>query len=144
MTKGIDTTFLVQLEVLEHPLHKKARALFVHLLDDNTRFAIAPQVLAEFIHVVTDPRRFESPLSLEQALARADFWWNCLETVQTFPNAKSSDIFMAWMTKHRLGRKRLLDTLWAATMFASDVDHLVTSNPRDFSVFGCFKLNSPQ
>jgi hypothetical protein len=32
--------------------------------------AIAPQVLTEFVHVVTDARRFQQPFSMETALGR--------------------------------------------------------------------------
>jgi len=34
--------------------------------------ALAPQVLTEFVHGVTDPRRFAFPLSMEVALERVD------------------------------------------------------------------------
>lgn len=56
---GADTTFLVELEVQEHPSHISARALLQReVLDARMPLALAPQVLAEFIHIVTDPRRF--------------------------------------------------------------------------------------
>jgi len=49
------------------------------LRQKNDRFALAPQVLAEFIHIVTDPKRFSSPLTVELALRRAETWWNSKE-----------------------------------------------------------------
>ena len=36
-------------------------------LDRGDRFALAPQSLAEFVHTVTDPRRFQVPLTMETA-----------------------------------------------------------------------------
>ena len=39
-------------------------------------FVMAPQVLAEFVHVVTDPRRFAQPLRTPDALDKAQLWWN--------------------------------------------------------------------
>ncbi len=41
--------------------------------------ALAPQVVAEFTHVVTDPRRSEMPLSVSEALGRSRRWWNARE-----------------------------------------------------------------
>ena len=38
--------------------------------------ALTPQVLSECVYVVADPRRFERPLPMAHALARASFWWN--------------------------------------------------------------------
>ena len=48
--------------------------------------------------------------------------------------------FPAWMQEHGLGRKRLLDTLLAATYYRSGVTRIVTSNARDYRVFGVFDL----
>ena len=62
---GADTTFLVQLELVELPAHEAARVLLQRdILQPQVSLALAPQVLAEFIHVVTDPRRFQ-PQRLE-------------------------------------------------------------------------------
>ena len=36
--------------------------------------AIAPQVLAEFVHVVTDERRFQQPFSMETSLNKSEHW----------------------------------------------------------------------
>jgi hypothetical protein len=36
-------------------------------------------VLADFVHVVTDPKRFTQPLTMESALERAEIWWESPE-----------------------------------------------------------------
>ena len=74
MTHGIDTGFLVAAEVAERAEHQSARLKFQHFRDTGDRFALAPQVLAEFVHVVTDPMRFAQPLTMEAALERAEIW----------------------------------------------------------------------
>ena len=71
MTHGLDTSFLVALEVGSHADHAACRSRFQRLLKAGDSFALSPQVLAELIHVVTDARRFSSPLTLEQAVQRA-------------------------------------------------------------------------
>jgi predicted nucleic acid-binding protein len=64
MIYGIDTTFLVQVELREVPGHKVARAWLREILSKHPQpLGLAPQVLTEFIHVVTDPRRIAAPLS---------------------------------------------------------------------------------
>lgn len=71
---GADTTFLVELEIQEHPAHAAARALLQReILDTRVPLLLAPQVLAEFIHIVTDPRRFQKPLTMADAIAKARF-----------------------------------------------------------------------
>jgi predicted nucleic acid-binding protein len=100
----------------------------------------APQVLTEFLHIVTDPRRFERPLPMEQALARAQFWWKAREVRHVYPTAESTVLFLDWLDQHKLGRKRLLDTHLAATLWSAGVRRLMTANPRDFSILGGFEL----
>ena len=55
MNVGIDTDFLIRLAVLEHPGHQLATARRDHHLEQGDRFALAPQVIGEFVHVITDP-----------------------------------------------------------------------------------------
>lgn len=140
MIHGLDTGFLIEVDVLGHPAHRAARALRDRLLDAGDTFALTPQVLAEFIHIVTDPRRFEQPLSTAAARDRAEQWWAAKEVSHAFPNEHTAPRFLAWLREHDLGRKRLLDTLLAATYASNEVLSLVTSNARDFRVFGCFEL----
>jgi predicted nucleic acid-binding protein len=136
---GLDTTFLVHLEVQEAEAHAAAmEVLRRDILGRDREAALAPQVLAEFVHVVTDPRRFERPLSMAQALAKANFWWNAGEVERVFPDEQVVRRFLAWMQEHGLGRKRLLDTLLAATYYESGITRVVTSNARDYRVFGVF------
>lgn len=140
MIHGVDTSFLIQLEVAGHPSHAAAVRLRDEMLDRGDVFAVAPQVLAELIHIVTDPRRFERPLTMDRARERAEGWWSASEIVHAFPNEHTAPRFLAWIREHGLGRKRLLDTLLAATYFANDIRSIVTSNARDFEVFGVFEL----
>ena len=138
---GLDTTFLVQVAIREADGHEAALALLRReIVGRDRRAALAPQVLSEFVHVATDPRRFERPLSIAQALAKAGFWWNAAEVERVTPDDQVVSQFLAWMQEHDLGRKRLLDTMLAATYYRSGVTRIVTSNARDYRVFGVFEL----
>lgn len=138
MTHGLDTSFLVAVEVRSHEEHSNARARFQKLLKSGDTFSISPQILAEFIHVVTDPRRFSSPLTLEQAVERAEIWWNAAEIVHIFPTSESTLLFLGWLEEFKLGRKRLLDTMLASTLQASGITSLLTLDRSDFALFGTF------
>jgi len=136
---GIDTTFLVQIELREAAGHPAAKAWLDRQLNDGPAvFALAPQVLTEFVHVVTDPRRFSHPLAMEDAVARAQLWWDAREVRPVFPSVDSVRLAMSWLAEHRLGRKRLLDTDLAATYHTNGVTSILTLNPSDFEVFGRF------
>ena len=109
MTHGIDTDFLVAVEVREHPFHLRADALLTDLLAKGHDLALAPQTLAEFIHIVTDGKRMPHPLSMAEAIQRATHWWQAAEVVRVFPNGEAATDFLSWLQVHGLGRKRLLE-----------------------------------
>ena len=138
MTHGLDTSFLVAAEVSSHEKHTTCRAQLQKLLKAQDVFALAPQVLAEFVHVVTDSKRFSSPLTLVQAIERSGIWWNAAEVVHVFPTAESTLLFLGWLEEHKLGRKRLLDTMLASTLQTGGIVSLLTLNRDDFTVLGGF------
>lgn len=134
---GADTTFLVQLELIEVSAHRAAHELLQReVLRPRIRLALAPQVLAEFIHIVTDPKRFQKPLTMEEAFVKARFWWNSAEVRHVFPTDDSERLALDWMQQHQLGRKRILDTHLAATLWSAGIQRIATSNPADFKRLG--------
>lgn len=140
MTHGIDTDFLVAVEIYEHPFHQQADDLLRALLAAGHDFAVAPQTLAEFIHVVTDAKRMPRPLTMTEAISRAEHWWQAAEVRRVFPDGQSVTDFLGWLSVHQLGRKRLLDTMLAAIYQQAGVRRLLTNNERDYQVFGCFEM----
>jgi len=143
MIRGLDTTFLVEADVQGHPQHTAARELMAALLDAGDSFALAPQVLTEFIQVVTDSRRFSEPLTMAAAIERAEAWWGAAEIAPVFPSESTVPVFCGWLAEHGLGRRRLLDTMLAATYWSAGVRSIVTSNAGDFSLFDCFEIIRP-
>jgi predicted nucleic acid-binding protein len=143
MTYGVDTSFLVQLEVREVTGHRPAHQLKEKLIREKATLALVPQILCEFIHVVTDARRFERPLSVEEAVERSEFWWNLREVAHLSVTSDSVRTFHRWMKQHRLGRKRILDTMLASIYEAHEVRNVITSDVEGFSCFGCFDIIDP-
>lgn len=143
MRHGIDTGFLVAFEVAGHADHLAARSILNTLRAAGDDFAITTQVIAEFIHIVTDAKRFTEPLSMNEAIARIELWWTAPEVHLVGADLVALRTFFDWMSAHRLGRKRILDTMLAATYRAEGVHSLLTTNARDFSVLGGFKCIVP-
>jgi predicted nucleic acid-binding protein len=138
MRHGLDTTFLVAVEVACHAEHAAARTLAAALRQEGDRFAIAPQVVAEFVHIVTDGKRFSAPLTMIQALERIHIWWDADDVDRVLPSDGTVAWFLAALRAHNLGRKRVLDTLLAGTLRAAGITSILTLNPADFAVFGEF------
>ena len=137
---GVDTPFLIAHTVIEHPEHRNAQRHREQLLAKNCLFALCPTVLDEFVHVVTDPRRFENPLEMADALEIAEVWLTSQETVCLFSCERSTRLHLRWLHNHRLGRKRINDTRIASIYHQNGVRTLLTSNARDYSVFDCFEI----
>jgi hypothetical protein len=68
-----------------------------------------------FVHVVTDSKRFSAPLSMNAARDLAQTRWTAHEVIHIVPGDTAVTQFFAWHRAQNLGRKRLLDTLLAAT-----------------------------
>lgn len=138
---GVDTSFLVALTVREHQAHEAALRVFHAEIEGREgSMALTAQVLSEFCHVVTDPRRFERPLSMPEALELSEVWWNSAECRPVVVDADAGALFLTWMSEFGLGRKRLLDTLLAASLYAAGVERLATTDWRDFETYGVFEL----
>jgi predicted nucleic acid-binding protein len=138
---GLDTSYLVALMVREHPAHAAAWRLFeVEIRGREGSMALAMQVLTELAHVVSDPRRFERPLALADALSLSARLWQASECRHVSPGADAVSIFLDWMSLHHLGRKRLLDTMLAATYRSAGVERLPSTDWRDFDLFGAFEV----
>ena len=97
MIHGLDTGFLVAAEVAEHADHTAAQETLGRLIAASDQIAIAPQLLAEFIHIVTDPRRFSKPLDIAAARNAAEQWWTARDAVRVFPDDGATRQFLSWL-----------------------------------------------
>ena len=138
MIHGIDTSFLLALEIDSHPDHAEAHSLLAKLVSQGDRLALTPQVLDEYLHVATDQKRFFPAPNMVAARLKMEEWWLAKDVEHVFPTDASVQLFLEWVDRYRLGRKRLLDTMLATTYLLNGVSSILTFNPKDFSVFGCF------
>ncbi len=75
---------------------------------------------------------------------------SALQAVQDWSDDKSTSIisadsqairqFLEWMSKFQIGRKRVLDTMLAATYHSVGVTEVLTLNQPDFAVFNAFQF----
>jgi predicted nucleic acid-binding protein len=140
---GLDCNILVQLALADHPANTVTIAVVQAEVKSGGRLVFPPLVINEFLHVITDARRFSPPLTMVEAL---DWVENFLghPTVNLIePTPESLRQTLRWMRQFDLGRKRILDTHLAAVLLTAGVRRLLTSNPRDFTVFGIFEIVTP-
>lgn len=80
------------------------------------------------------------PVTMTDATTRAEHWWHAQEVVRVFPDGPAVKNFLTWLAEHRLGPKRILDTLFAASLQRAGIRRLITNNARDFRVLGGFEI----
>jgi predicted nucleic acid-binding protein len=138
---GIDTDVLVSWLVKVSPRHVDARRLIEsQVRERGGLIALTPLVVQEFLHIVTDPRRFEEPLSMAEAIQRIGEIWESEEVVRILPSSEVLPRTLELLADFRLGRKRILDTALAATLESAEVRRLATFNPGDFRIFDFLEL----
>ena len=128
---------------MEHPDHDGVWRRIRELKVQGDSFALTAAVLAEFMHIVTDPRRFKLPLTIAQALTEAGGWMDASDVEHVSPDDRAVKWFFEAVAMHRLGRKRVLDTMVAATYRQAGITSLLTLNGQDFEIFGDFTCMGP-
>lgn len=145
MTLAIDTDVLVSWAMHGAPHHRAARDFVrCEIESRDTAFGFTSQVLFEFLHVVTDARRFERPMPMQQALALTRALWDAPETVRVAPGPAVPHRTMELLDTLRLGRKRILDTALAATLESSGITRIATFNGSDFTAFAFLEVVDPR
>ncbi len=141
---AIDSDVLVHWAMAGAAHHRAVRDCFEREIRDHGRsLGLTQQTLNEFLHVVTDPRRFEHPLPMPEALELSRELWHRQDVERITPAVAVHDRLCELMERFRLGRKRILDTALAATLGAAGVRRLATLNGRDFAIFSFIEVVDP-
>ena len=83
---GLDSCFLIDLYWQDSPRNKNARALYSKIASDpSIQLAIYFNCFNEFLHVITDSKRFENPLSVQEAISVIDFWCDIDRVTVLYP-----------------------------------------------------------
>ena len=114
---GVDANVLICSAIESMPEHSKVFSFFERrILRGELNCAVTFPVLLEFIHITTDAKRFKPPLTLEGSLIIVEQYWNASDWRRLFPQPNTGTRALDLLRRYRLGRKRLLDTYFAATL----------------------------
>ena len=145
MRRAVDTNVLIYTHMPSLPSFERVRRyVMTQLGDADVTLIVTPLVLHEFVHVVTDPRRFEPPLTMSDALATARLYLG--RSNVTCVGADEAVVIDAFdlLEQFQLGRKRIADTLLVATLARHEVRELITCNPGDFEIFDELTIVDPR
>ncbi len=145
MRRGVDTNVLIYAHIPAFEAHDRVRRfLLAQLRDPAITLIVTPGVLHELIHVVTDARRFEIPVTMAEALAIVRLYLGKANVECIGADELSLIAALELLERYNLGRKRIADTLLAATLLQHDAGEIITCNPRDFERFEDLKVIDPR
>ncbi|HEY2329945.1 MAG TPA: PIN domain-containing protein [Verrucomicrobiae bacterium] len=140
---GLDSNILVQLALQDHPANVATIAAVQAEAQSGHHLIFPSLVVAEFLHVITDAKRFSPPLTMTEALDWVENFAANPAVDMLEPSPETLRQTLRWMREFNLGRKRILDTQLAAIFHTGGVRRLLTANPADFVVFGVFEIITP-
>ncbi|MGD0382586.1 MAG: TA system VapC family ribonuclease toxin [Thermoguttaceae bacterium] len=142
----LDTNVLVYAFDQQSNFHNASRTLLVKAADADSQehYCVAPQILAEFFAVVTNPRRVHNPRTPHEAL-------DVIERLMALPRltilAVPIDVVARWVKlirMHQVRSSAVFDTQLAATMQANGVRKIYTFDRAHFEHFSEIEIVTPQ
>ncbi len=139
----LDTNVLVYALFAGRPEHAASLALLESTQDASANLVLAPQNLAEFYAVVTNPRRVSTPLSANDARAE-------VEKLTRLPGLRvldvPADLVQRWhalLGRYPVTGRAFYDVQLVAVMLAHDIRRVYTFDRKDFGRFTELELLTP-
>lgn len=139
---GVDTNILVYAHRRDSPWHGQASAALTSLAEGQARWALPWPCVHEFFSIVTHPRVYSPPTSLDQALIQIDAW---LESPSIEPIGEDLGYWGALRRLLAAGKvtgPRVHDARIAALCVQHGVRELWTAD-RDFGRFPELVVSNP-
>jgi len=137
----VDANILLYAEDQQSPHHAMARQWWDAQLSDASPVCLCWTVLGAFIRIGTNPRVFERPLSLDQALSRVQSWLDQPCTRIVYPTDRHWIVFQRMLIEGQAVANLVTDAHLAA--LASEHGCELISTDTDFSRFPGVKWRNP-
>lgn len=137
----VDANLLLYAEDALSPHHDRAREWWDAQLSGTSPVCLCWEVLCAFIRLTTNPRVFEHPLSLAQAISRVQSWLDqpCLRIIQ--PTEKHWTFLKEMLTGGQASANLVMDAHLAALALEHGCE--LASTDSDFSRFSKLKWRNP-
>jgi len=143
LKRAVDTNVLVYVHIASMAEHAHAKRFVEAELARGVSLVVTPSILHELVHVITDARRFEPPVSMSEATSIARGYLNRTNVECLSTDERALALALDLLERHALGRKRIFDTLLAATLITHGIHEIITGNGRHFDVFEGLRAVDP-
>lgn len=110
----VDANILLYAEDSLSSHHKPARAWWDEQLSGTTPVCLCWLVINAFIRIGTNPRVFEHPLLIEQAISRVQSWLDQPRTLLIYPTERHWTVFQEMVTTGQASANLVPDAHLAA------------------------------
>lgn len=137
----VDANILIFAYVKKNEAHEKARGWLEERLNDSALVGLPWQCLLAFLRVVTNPRVFESPESIENAWLQVSQWLDCEVAWIPQPTTRHAKILGSLLSQSDAHGNLVSD----AHLAALAIEHGLTlcSTDRDFAQFEGLRWENP-
>lgn len=139
----LDTNILVHAWNEASPNYERAIRLRDTAANAQIQACVCPQVLFEFLAVITDPRRIKRPISPRQAAEEVRAYEESQEIGKIYPTMTTVRTVLRLIEKYRIARQAVFDAVIVATMLDNDVRTICTENERDFAEYEEISVFNP-
>jgi toxin-antitoxin system PIN domain toxin len=136
-----DVNVLVYAHRKETAHHEACRAWLESLVNGDEAYSISSLVLSGFVRVVTHPKVFKRPSSIDDALVFAEQVRDQPHCVHVEPGQRHWDIFKRLCVETRVKGNLVPDAYFAAIAIESGCEWISTD--RDFSRFTGLRWREP-
>jgi toxin-antitoxin system PIN domain toxin len=137
----VDTNLLIYAYVRSFPQHQKARGWLDDQLSRSTRVGLPWPSLLGFLRIVTNPRVFQSPVSVTQAWGQVDAWLELDVVWIPRPTERHRDVLGALLIASGAQANLIPD----AHLAALAIEHglMLCSTDGDFGRFSELRWSNP-
>jgi toxin-antitoxin system PIN domain toxin len=137
----VDANILLYAEDSLNPYHERARGWLDEQLSGSSPVCLAWMVLNAFIRIGTNPRVFEHPLLLDQAISRVQAWLDQPCTLVIRPTERHWSVFQEMLVTGQASGNLVPDAHLAALAVEHGCE--LYSSDSDFSRFPKLKWRNP-
>jgi len=139
----LDTNILVHAHNRASPHQAKAGELLKKALQGEIEAYISPQVIYELFAVITDFRRVEHPIPVEEATEICIDLWECREIEKVNPTPMAPIEVFQLAEELKLKGGAIFDCVLAVTAKENGVEAIHTENTEDFRDYSFLKVSNP-
>jgi len=139
----LDTNILVHAHNKSSPNQKRASQVIEDAITQKIDACLTAQTIYEFFAVITNPKRVQSPMKLEEAIETCIDFWECREIEKIMPTSNATMDVLKLVKEFKLSKGKIFDCVMAITGKDNMVDCIYTENVDDFEKYDFLTVVDP-